>query len=264
MVMPTLKQYQRWFCEAARQEDQELPNSQLISAVSAGGKLSQTEALDVYRTGHIVRLTEALGETFEAVWWVAGDNAFFQLAKDYILSHPSSVYNLSAYGDRFPDFLAQNNPFPDLPFLSELARFEWLFKETFHVRQHEAVSSQAIIAMEPMEILRFSFGPSAHLFSSPYTVYETWKLRGTDQKDGTEFWKDQAEYLFLYKKHHQIFVNTLQYSEYKILSALLSGASIEESVSSVAAQCPEMDQPRLQVFFQLLVYTGSIEKIFTG
>ena len=104
--------------------------------------MDSNAAVGVYRTGHIVRLTEALGETFEAVWWVAGDEHYFQLAKEFLLAHPSASYNLSDFGISFPNFLDKRQPFSDLPFLADLARFEWLFKEVFHLPPHTGLTPE--------------------------------------------------------------------------------------------------------------------------
>ncbi len=134
--MPSLplKHYQDLFCQAMFQAEQGPYPLQLLNAFHPGGTLTADHALEVYSRGHVARLTEALGETFEAVWWVAGDEAFFRLAKNFILAHPSTFYNLSSYGRTFSDYLKKETPFPNLPFLPHLARYEWTFKEMFHTR----------------------------------------------------------------------------------------------------------------------------------
>ncbi len=128
----TLKQYQQLFSQAAHRADHESPPSRLVASITPGGSLLSADSLDVYRHGFIVRLTESLGDIYEAVWWVTGDEEFFRLAKMFILSKPSHAYNLSSYGHEFPEFLRIERPLPDLPFLPDLAQFEWLFKDIFH------------------------------------------------------------------------------------------------------------------------------------
>src|SRR5687768_3042109 len=79
---------------------------ELEKSLVAGGRLSLQEALGVYSNGYVARLTEALGEIFEGVWWVLGDSGFFEMCKRYIAATPSKSYNLSDYGDGFPAFLS--------------------------------------------------------------------------------------------------------------------------------------------------------------
>ncbi|MFX5734457.1 DNA-binding domain-containing protein, partial [Acinetobacter baumannii] len=84
-----------------------------------------------YRRGYRARLTEALGETYEAVWRVLGDEEFFSATRSFIAEEPSRSYNLSDYGQRFPDFLSARYQ-QEAGFLGHLAHLEWAFKSCFH------------------------------------------------------------------------------------------------------------------------------------
>ncbi|GJL54899.1 MAG: hypothetical protein NPIRA02_20310 [Nitrospirales bacterium] len=257
----TLNQYQRLFSHTACRQDHEAPGARLVESITPGKDLTSFDALEVYRRGYLVRLTEALGETYEAVWWVAGDEEFFRLAKTFIQCHPSQTYNLSSYGEVFAEFLEKERPFPDLGFLPDLARFEWLFKNIFHLSQHEPVSQETIQAMTQQGNIRFQFGPSVHLFSSPYSVYNTWKLRGTCREEQPQPDWNIAQHLLLYKKHQQIFVKELQPVEYSLLENLLTGLSLEEALDNSLSHYPEMSQPEISQLFQVMIHTGIIQNI---
>ncbi|WP_447968548.1 HvfC/BufC family peptide modification chaperone [Nitrospira sp. M1] len=257
----TLNQYQRLFSHTACRQDHEAPDARLSKAITPGKDLTSHDALDVYRRGYLVRLTEALGETYEAVWWVAGDEEFFRLAKTFIQSYPSQTYNLSTYGAEFADFLEKARPFPDLLFLPDLARFEWLFKNIFHMPQHEPASQETIQAMTQQSNIRFQFGPSVHLFSAPYSIYNIWKLRGTCHDGQPQPDWNIAQHLLLYKKHQQIYVNELQQVEYNLLEHLCTGLSLEEALHHTLNHYPEMSQTEISQLFQVMVHTGMIQHI---
>ncbi|GJL65646.1 MAG: hypothetical protein NPIRA05_06170 [Nitrospirales bacterium] len=263
MAALTLSQYQHLFSSAACRRDHEAPDKRLRDSITPGKDLTALEALEVYRRGHRVRLTEALGDTYEGVWWVAGDEEFFRMAKAFIQSHPSRTYNLSSYGEEFANFLETTRPFPDLPFLPDLARFEWTFKNIFHMPQHEPVSQETIQAMTQQGNIQFQFGPSVHLFSSPYTIYDIWKLRGTchNQQPPTDW--NHGQHLLLYKKHRQVFVNTLQEVEHGILEQLLKGRLLEESLNETMIQYPDIRQTEISQLFQVMVHTGIIQHILS-
>ncbi len=259
----TLKQYQQLFSQAAHRADHESPPYRLVAAITPGGSLLSTDSLEVYRHGFIVRLTESLGDIYEAVWWVTGDDEFFRLAKMFILSRPSQAYNLSSYGHEFPEFLRMERPLPDLPFLPDLAQFEWLFKDIFHTKQHESVSQEAISTITQEGNIQFTFGPSVHIFSAPFTVYDLWKLRGTchDGRPPVEW--DHPQHLLLYKKGDQIFVNELDKVEYMLLEQLISGSTLEQSLTEAAALFPDLDQEQISKLFQVIFHTGIIQNIIS-
>ncbi len=260
----TLNQYQQLFSQAAHRADHESPHSRLVSGITPGGSLTSPDSLEVYRRGFIVRLTEALGDMYESVWWVSGDEDFFRLAKIFILSQPSHTYNLSSYGHEFPEFLEKERPFPDFPFLPDLARFEWLFKNIFHTQQHESVSQESIQHnISQGGNIFFKFGSSVHVFSARFAVYDIWKLRGTCHDEAPSIEWDREQYLLLYKKDDQIFVNELDHVEYTVLQQLLDGSTLEESLNSAATQFPDLDQQQISKLFQIVVHTGIIRHLST-
>ena len=212
----------------------------------------------MYANGVVVRLAEALGETFEAVWWVCGDEYFFQLAKHYIVTHPSQTYNLSCYGQDFPDFLEQTSLFPDLPFLRDLARYEWAFKELFHRGQQESVSGDALQSLANESSLYFQFVQSSQLFSSRYAIYDLWKLRGTAHAGKPPVEWNRPQRLVLYKHHHQIFVHEVGQYEFQILDSLQAGRTLEESLTLISEQNGEINQDQVSQLFQFMVSSGII------
>lgn len=261
MEQLTLKNFQRLFSHAATQGAQDEDYARLLETLKPGGTLTAPDALNVYGDGVHIRLTEALGETFEAVWWVCGDEGFFALAKHFIQAQPSNTYNLSTYGKEFPEFLDEAQPFPDLPFLGSLARYEWTFKELFHTKQHESVTPDAMQSLTEEATIHFRFGTAVKLFHAPHAVYDLWTLRGTehDGKPPTEW--DQPQSLILHKKDKQIFVEKVGEAEYGILLALQHGASLESAIASAVDAHPEFGQQQISGLFQLIFHTGIIERI---
>ncbi|MDT7044043.1 DNA-binding domain-containing protein [Candidatus Nitronereus thalassa] len=257
----TLKHFQQLFSQATLPSLEPEPPPTIGDLIVPGGALTASDALNVYGTGVVVRLTEALGETFEAVWWVCGDDDFFQLAKYYIQTHPSSTYNLSHYGETFSEMLDRLGPFPDLPFLGDLARYEWLFKCLFHTKQHDSVAQDALQSLTEEATIRFHFGSAVTLFTSRYAIYDLWKLRGAEH-DGTPptAW-DRPQSLVLYKKDKQIFIREVDDAEYGILYALHHGASLDAALASAGDAHPEFDQQRVSDLFQMMFHTGIIHHI---
>src|SRR5688572_29447575 len=65
---------------------------ELLHEIIPGGSLDVKGALGVYQNGYPARLTEQLGETFEAVWWVLGDEDFLTVCRTYIAENGSQSY----------------------------------------------------------------------------------------------------------------------------------------------------------------------------
>ena len=263
MAKLTLSQFQHLFSQASRRSEETLVDPLLLDEIIPGGSLSSDAALEVYRTGHIVRLTEALGETFEAVWWVSGDENYFRLAKEFLLTHSSASYNLSDFGKSFPDFLDKRQPFSDLPFLADLARFEWLFKEVFHLPPHTSLTLDNFQQHTLSGNLRLSFGPSVRLFRSPYSVYEIWKIRGTIQKSLPEKIWCKPQWLLCYKHQQQVYIKHLSEPEYLLLNHLCSGTSIEESLERTLQDFSDITASTVSDLFKVINHTGIVTHLKT-
>jgi len=263
MARLTLSQFQHLFSQASLRAEGSLIDPVLMNGIIPGGSLASDAALEVYRTGHIVRLTEALGETFEAVWWVAGDDDYFRLAKEFLLTHSSTSYNLSDFGKSFPAFLDTRQPFSDLPFLADLARFEWVFKEVFHLPPHTSLSLDHFTQYPLSENLRLTFGPSVRLFHSPHSIYDIWKLRGTIQESLPENMWRNPQWLLCYKHQQQVYIKDVSEPEYVLLDHLCSGASIEESLDRTLQDCSDLTATTVSDLFALIKHTGIVTDLIT-
>jgi len=207
-----------------------------VAAVAGGGRLSAAEAVDVYRSGYPVRLTELLGETYEACWRVLGDEDFFAVARAYIARTPSRSHNLSDYGASFPEFLeasaASLLPDSEIPFLADLARLEWAYKELFHARAHEGLEPAALAAAAgPGSVLRL--GAAVALLALGHSVHGIWRRdRADDAPLKASDWGG-AQRLLLYKRGaNPIFVRELSAPEHAALSALAARRPLGEALES--------------------------------
>ncbi|EQA35079.1 PF09836 family protein [Leptospira inadai serovar Lyme str. 10] len=159
-------------------------------------RLNDVSALEIYSSGYIVRLTEALGEIFETVWRVLGDEEFFTISEIFLHSNPSISYNLSDYGKEFPAFLERK--FPKIGFLRELAEFEYLFAQLFHRPADSAIDPKRSLEGKEPGDLRFVFSDSAVFLKNNFPVYELWKKRKEESCRIPE--EKSAEFLLLGRK----------------------------------------------------------------
>ena len=194
-------------------------------------KLNLEQAIAIYSTGYRVRMTEALGETFEVVWWCLGDELFFNVCREFIKENPSSFYNLSDYGAKFPEFLKTISASLEMPFLKCLAQFEWAFKEIFHAPEQKSLESSTIPIATSLVNPKVKFTSQMRLLSYPYGIRNVWRcFKNAQDNDHFEKpdWKTPQSFL-IYKKDHGVFLKDLSVSEFSFLTRLTQGIGIEEA-----------------------------------
>lgn len=248
MSVSPLERLQRLFVASARGDA--APG--LVASVAGGGRLSAAAAVDVYRKGYPARLTEALGETYEACWRVLGDEDFFAVCRDYIARTPSLSHNLSDYGAGFAEHLEARPDLDSAPFLGDLARYERAFQKIFHARPHQGLTAAALSdAAGPGAVFRF--GAAVVLLSLRHRVHAIWSRDRADDTPLTRSDWEGAERLVLYKTGgNEVFVRALAGPEHAALSALAEGRPLEDALAAAEG----LDEERARGLFAFVAEAG--------
>lgn len=226
--------------------------------IGAPKGMRPSEALEIYRRGHIARMTEALGETFETVWWVLGDDLFFSLCEDYLHKFPSRSYNLNDFGARFVDYLRQVRKQLPAPFLIDLADFEWQFQEVFHAKHTPLNASEILTQIRDLSTTRFSFSSASRVLEYPYAVYTLWQQRKSDPERSAELMWDTPQSLLLYRHSENVHVLRLIQTDYFILKGLCLGRSVGDVLAEASTRFPEMKEDTVSNLFEFLYHSEII------
>lgn len=208
----------------------DIQNLQKVSLgqIRPGGKLSSAAALKVYQRGYTSRLTEALGSTYETVWYVLGDDLFFKTCKDFIARNKSRTYNLNHYGENFAAFLKAK--FPRRPYLYHLALFE---RETARIFNLAAPAADApdFAKINPQRD-QFVFHPAVTLCRYPFRVYTLWKNRSKIPRGYVppNFTDDEA--MLIYRRNNEVFFAVMTPAQFAVTRELLKGKTLEAALAS--------------------------------
>ncbi len=224
------------------------------------GKLDCQRALETYHNDYRGRLTEALGDFYESIWMVLGDEDFFSLCELYIQSHPSKSFDLGQYGQEFPSFLARQKALEDFPFLEDLANVEKNFLEVFH--QRKSIPSQLEEQeLKDLHLYKLIFCPGFKIERSKHPVVSVWKCKNQDLAyDQISF--DQAESFVFYKNRNGTFIHLLTNFQWQTLTSLFKGNTVQHALES--SDCHEMDPgeriDQTKGLFQFIVQSEIVEK----
>ncbi len=227
------------------------------SQIVPAGTLSVGAALDVYRNGYVVRLCEQLGETYEALWWCLGDEDFFSLCRRFIGQHRSHSHNLSDYGGEFAALVGGSEYAESWPFLADLARFEWSFKELFHQREHAHAGAAWLASHPRLSDAPLRFGEACLLFRSDFSIHEIWKARHSACASELPDWRG-AQWLLAYKLGAAIYIEELDEASFAILSLLRGGSSIDEALSSASESFPDFGENAAAELFARVLKSGIV------
>jgi hypothetical protein len=123
---------------AADATEQQLPE-ELFAGAHPGAT-----GLRVHRQTVLGAISNALRMSFAAVDRLVGEDFFDRMAVAYGRALPPTAPQLDAYGSGFPAFIADFPGTEGLPYLSDLAHFEWQLDELARLQATENFSARAL------------------------------------------------------------------------------------------------------------------------
>lgn len=217
-----------------------------------GGKLTKEKSIEVYTNDYYARLQDALGENYEAVWTVVGDEDFYALGQSYIKKYPSELRDLTSYGDKFSALLRESELLSDYPFLIDLAEFEREFWNIFH-RKRESFEIPWEEYLENFSSLTFSFSCNFKIYRWNYRVYEIFQYRDTGFGDiAINFANPQS--IILYKTGANISVQEVSDKNYYLIKCLMEGKCLGDIIENSDIDIDEND---IQTTFAVLQQSQS-------
>jgi hypothetical protein len=147
----------------------------LVGEIESDG-LSAEARLRIYRNHLVATLTAALESTFSVVRRLVDRRFFAYAAHEYLRQHPPQSRCLAEYGAGLADFLSGFEPCKDLPYLADVARFEWALNTAATVREEAPLEIVALAAIPPegASLLKISLQPSVSYFASGWPIDAIW------------------------------------------------------------------------------------------
>lgn len=243
-INPSLKDLQQAWQQALLQENS---MTLLQDTVSQQGSLTGTERIAIYQNLYQTNLIACLASTYSVVAQLVGQDCFQQMAKQYIKTFPSRSPNLNDYGDNFPEFINTIAEVGSLPYLSDIARLEWLYLQCQNEEAAIAVSWEATAELFAQFGLGlcFKLQPHVRLLQSHYPIDDIWHWHQQHQQE-TLTLSNESVQILLSKPTHQVEMTRLKASWFAWVSVFAHGKTLSELIN----QHPELDNTELVALLQ--------------
>lgn len=195
-----------------------------------------TRRLDVYRNNVMVSLVDALANTFPVTQQLVGEDFFCAMAQRFVRQQPPRSPVLARYGAQFPDFIGQFEPAASLPYLSDVARLEWLRLQALHAADASPISSEAIAQClsnpAALACTRWVLAPSLHLFAAPLSAVSLWAAHQEGSGLSVECVNvEQAQCAWIFRSDLDVMVLQTTPADQALAHALQGGAPLGEAAA---------------------------------
>lgn len=224
----SLRELQRRFMAALYDDAQPGP-----TATIAGNGLAPEARLRIYRHSCNETQIAALRTTYPAVLALVGDAFFDQTAQGYRREHPSRSGNLQAFGDAFAEYLATVPGCRSLPYLPDVARLEWLRRQTILAPDASSISPDALGTARrgTVESLRIVLHPSVNLLDSRYPVPTIWSYALWPADENLVLGNEGAS-IVLWRDEGEVAMDAVDPSSFACIASIAQGLTLGEARSA--------------------------------
>jgi hypothetical protein len=198
--------------------------------ISAAGRAPVVTRLNLYSRAYHVRLREGLASNYPAVAKVLGEADFAELAEEYIAAHDSRFFSIRFYGHALAHFVASEPSYKSVPFLADLARWEWAMAEVFDAADADSIDASELTDWQPAEwaSLRVTFHPSVRLMSLIWNAPQIWQALMDDAERPRARQERQPVTWLLWRHELRELSRPVSEAEQQALNAARAGESFGE------------------------------------
>ena len=148
----------------------------IVDAIRGDG-LDPAARLGIYRNHAALTFGDALKAAFPVVCRLVDERFFAYAAHEYLREHPPHARCLVDFGAEFASFLAAFEPCRELPYLPDVAHFEWALHIAAIVREepHMRPDALAAVPVGDAAYLGLRLQPSVSYVESPWPVDLIWQ-----------------------------------------------------------------------------------------
>ncbi len=194
-MAPELYHLQQAFAQALISPASSVDHSKLYQGIQET-HFDADQLLQIYRNNFVLSLTEALEVTFPVLQVMVGDEFFAQLAKAFIRTVPMSNAAVAQFGEALPDFMLDLEQLKEMPYLADLARFEWAYSVRINrIPTTEPFPYQGLseVSEDDYERIHFAVNPNITLFQSSWAIIELFRRLKNWLERQAEIEKGDAE-----------------------------------------------------------------------
>lgn len=233
------------------------------NAVTSYSTPHPVQRFAIYRNNVYAGLTGTLRSRFPVVARLVGDEFFAAASRMFVEAHPPASPVLITYGAEFPRFLTNFEAAADVPYLPDVARFEWLQAEAYHSADAEPLSAEALAALpfNEAEHLVLDPHPAVRVLASPYPVFSIWRTNTHDEDVTPIDASAGGEAVLITRPHLDVELRKIPHG----LAALVTAISAQTPLLAAAQQALTTDPAfNLEHGLAALIETGAITGFHTA
>jgi hypothetical protein len=236
-AMSTLRELQMQRRQAVLGGD----TAEIVAAIR-GDEIDPAARIGIYRNHAFATLGASLQGTFPVVCRLVDERFFAYATHEYLREHPPHSRCLIEHGADFADFLADFEPCKALPYLADVARFEWALNIAASVREAAPLEPGALAAVPANEAayVALRLQPSLSYLTSPWPIDAIWQANQENEVPPVDLASGGAR-LEIRRAGDAVAWLRLDPATFAFRTALADGLVLAAAMAAAALQDPAFD-----------------------
>jgi hypothetical protein len=192
------------------------------------------ERLGIYRNNFLISLTDALKANFPVTQQLVGGDFYTQTARRFVLSQPPNQPCLFEYGAAFADYLSALPELAALPYVADIARFEYARIAAYNAATEQYISAGTLagIAPEQLDALPIRLARHTRIVAVQAPVLALWEAHQKHQPDlaGIDM-KARPHALLVCRPDRTLMVRELEPAAAQLLLAAAAGTTLGQAAA---------------------------------
>ncbi len=199
------------------------------------------QRFSIYRDNIIGGLSAILMEIFPTINALTGKDFTNTLLRAYIRHNLPQSGCLDEYGGGLPDFIDTYNPAASVPYLSDIARFDWALSACEHSLDDAPLTPQDMATFQTNIPEYLPLRTSCFLFSSPYPLPDIKSFAANPDDLPPPKLDDNPAHLLIYRPALKAEYLKLTDIEFFFLTRLHHSLPLMEAVEDTLRYAPSFD-----------------------
>ena len=208
------------------------------------GTIPLDKRLKIYRNHIVTTLSDIIVMNFPLVEILTGKDFLTTAAKLYLFDNPPTQACLDRYGKNFPEFLKSYKHANALPYLSDIAKLDWIMNESRCAKDDQTLTADDLTKLDPenFEQTIFYLKNSTRIIDTAYPLDQIYHFcKNKSDSDDMLHIENESTYLLISRLQWDPTLFKLDKSEYMFFSMIKDGKTLGEILEIILDMYPNFD-----------------------